>query len=45
MQWCMDLGIKILTVYAFSTENLNRDPDEVEYLMKHVRGELLQAGG
>jgi tritrans,polycis-undecaprenyl-diphosphate synthase [geranylgeranyl-diphosphate specific] len=33
MEWCLDLGIKVLTVYAFSTENLNREPQEVEYLM------------
>ena len=29
---CSDLGIKILTVYAFSTENWNRPQDEVNYL-------------
>lgn len=34
MEWCRELGIKILTVYAFSTENLNREPPEVDYLMK-----------
>jgi tritrans,polycis-undecaprenyl-diphosphate synthase [geranylgeranyl-diphosphate specific] len=34
LDWCMELGIKVLTVYAFSTENLQRDPDEVESLMK-----------
>lgn len=28
-----DMGIKILTVYAFSTENWNRPTDEVSYLM------------
>jgi tritrans,polycis-undecaprenyl-diphosphate synthase [geranylgeranyl-diphosphate specific] len=33
MDWCLDLGIRVLTVYAFSTENLTRDVDEVEYLM------------
>lgn len=26
-------GIKILSVFAFSTENFKRDPEEVEYLM------------
>lgn len=30
---CLDLGIEWLTVYAFSTENWNRHPDEVEFLM------------
>jgi tritrans,polycis-undecaprenyl-diphosphate synthase [geranylgeranyl-diphosphate specific] len=34
LDWCMELGIKVLTVYAFSTENINRDPDEIEALMK-----------
>ena len=30
---CSDMGVKILTVYAFSTENWNRPTDEVSYLM------------
>jgi len=34
LEWCLDLEIKILTVYAFSTENFNRDPAEVGGLMK-----------
>jgi undecaprenyl diphosphate synthase len=29
----LDLGIRWLTVYAFSTENWKRPPDEVRYLM------------
>lgn len=29
-----DLGIRILTMYAFSTENWKRPKDEVDYLMK-----------
>ncbi len=28
LDWSFDLGIKQLTVYAFSTENFNRDDDE-----------------
>lgn len=31
---CHDMGIKYLTVYAFSTENWNRPQDEVDALMK-----------
>ncbi|MFZ5352044.1 MAG: isoprenyl transferase [Bacillota bacterium] len=31
---CSNLGIKILTVYAFSTENWNRPSEEVSFLMK-----------
>ena len=30
---CREIGIKELTVFAFSTENWNRPVDEVEYLM------------
>lgn len=30
---CSDLGVKILTIYAFSTENWKRPQDEVGYLM------------
>ena len=34
LHWCLDLGIKDLTVYAFSTENFRRDESEVDYLMR-----------
>ena len=30
---CVDLGIPMLTVYAFSTENWKRSPEEVRFLM------------
>jgi len=30
--WCLELGIKHLSVYTFSTENFNRDEGEVNYL-------------
>ena len=33
LEWCLDLKIKILTVYAFSTENIKRKTKEVEKLM------------
>jgi tritrans,polycis-undecaprenyl-diphosphate synthase [geranylgeranyl-diphosphate specific] len=33
LEWCLDLGIRILTVYAFSTENFKRAKEEVETLM------------
>ena len=32
--WCKDAGVKVLTVYAFSTENWKRPAEEVEGLMK-----------
>ena len=32
--WCQELGIKHITVYAFSTENFNRSGEEVKSLME-----------
>ena len=40
MQWCFDLGIKNLTLYAFSTENFNRKNEEVKLLMELCKKEL-----
>ena len=31
--WCKELGVEALTVYAFSTENWNRNQHEIDYLM------------
>ncbi|MBI2642550.1 MAG: di-trans,poly-cis-decaprenylcistransferase [Candidatus Wildermuthbacteria bacterium] len=31
--WCTSRGVKALTAYGFSTENWNRTPREVQYLM------------
>src|SRR5213595_921907 len=33
---CGELGIKYLTLYAFSVENWNRPKDEVDALMKYL---------
>ena len=38
----LELGIRWLTVYAFSTENWSRDPVEVEFLMKFNEDLLLR---
>ena len=32
--YCSKIGVKYLTVYAFSTENWKREKEEVDYLMK-----------
>lgn len=37
---CHDLGVKYLTVYAFSTENWTRPGDEVSAIMKLLRSYL-----
>ena len=34
LDWSIELGIEIVTAYAFSTENFNRPQDEVEGLMR-----------
>ncbi|MGA2573604.1 MAG: polyprenyl diphosphate synthase [Candidatus Methanomethylicaceae archaeon] len=39
LRWCWQLGINTVTVYALSTENLNRDSGEVKDLM-----DLLEKG-
>jgi tritrans,polycis-undecaprenyl-diphosphate synthase [geranylgeranyl-diphosphate specific] len=33
LEWCKETGIKILTVYAFSTENFHRSKNETNELM------------
>jgi tritrans,polycis-undecaprenyl-diphosphate synthase [geranylgeranyl-diphosphate specific] len=40
LEWALDLGIKTVTLYAFSTENFNRSEEEVEELMKIYRENL-----
>ena len=39
-KWCMELGIKELTLYCFSTENFNRTKNEVSYLFELFRKEF-----
>ncbi len=38
--WCDELGIKELTLYAFSYENFKRDKTEVEFLMKLFKKQI-----
>jgi tritrans,polycis-undecaprenyl-diphosphate synthase [geranylgeranyl-diphosphate specific] len=40
LEWCFDLGIKNLTVYAFSAENFERNNNEVRELMDLCKKEL-----
>lgn len=32
--WCAEDGVEMLTVFAFSIENWNREVDEVDTIMK-----------
>ncbi len=34
LDWCLEIGVRVLTVYALSTENFSRPPAEVEGLME-----------
>ena len=40
LNWCLELGIRTITLYAFSTENFKRSKREVEELMKLFKEEL-----
>lgn len=42
---CRKLGVKILTVYAFSAENWKRGKEEVSYLMKLLEAALKKERG
>ncbi|XP_075227828.1 dehydrodolichyl diphosphate synthase subunit [Lycorma delicatula] len=37
LQWCLDLGIEEVTVYAFSIENFKRSEEEVDALLELAR--------
>ena len=36
LRWCQDAGIEMATVYLLSTENLQRDPDELSSLIEII---------
>ncbi|MFW6436147.1 MAG: polyprenyl diphosphate synthase [Halococcoides sp.] len=40
IRWCAELGIEELTLYAFSTENFNRPPEEREALFDLISEKL-----
>ncbi|XP_071494705.1 dehydrodolichyl diphosphate synthase complex subunit DHDDS-like [Diadema antillarum] len=42
LQWCLDLGITEVTVYAFSIENFKRSREEVDGLMELARKKFLR---
>lgn len=41
LDWCLDLDVKSITLYAFSTENFQRSPKEVSDIM-HIAEEKLR---
>src|SRR3982074_2284792 len=42
---CADAGVEVLTIYAFSTENWRRPPDEVLGLMRLLAQRIERAAG
>ncbi len=42
LRWCLKLDIKIITLYAFSTENFSRSEDEVNSLMELLSKKIYQ---
>jgi tritrans,polycis-undecaprenyl-diphosphate synthase [geranylgeranyl-diphosphate specific] len=40
LDWCEEAGVEECTVYAFSTENFDRPPDEREALFDLIEGKL-----
>ena len=40
MDWCIELDVKSITLYAFSTENFRRSPQEVNQLLKLINEKL-----
>jgi tritrans,polycis-undecaprenyl-diphosphate synthase [geranylgeranyl-diphosphate specific] len=44
LEWCLEIGVKHITVYAFSTENLKRAPEEVQHLARLFAENFRKAG-
>lgn len=40
LDWCLDLNVKSITLYSFSTENFLRSPNEVGEIMKIIEEKL-----
>nr|ATD87116.1 cis-prenyltransferase 3 [Parthenium argentatum]ATD87117.1 cis-prenyltransferase 3 [synthetic construct]BCU09029.1 cis-prenyltransferase [synthetic construct] len=40
LKYCYEIGVKYVTVYAFSLDNFNRRPDEVQYVMNLMQEKI-----
>ncbi len=40
LDWCLDLGVRCVTLYSFSTENFTRTPQEVEEILRLAEDKL-----
>ena len=43
LQWCLDIGVKEVTLYAFSIENFKRSQEEVTALMSLAITKIVEA--
>jgi tritrans,polycis-undecaprenyl-diphosphate synthase [geranylgeranyl-diphosphate specific] len=43
LDWCFDSGIKIVTIYVFSTENFDRNEREIDKIMELACQQFLRA--
>ena len=42
LKWCLELGVKELTLYSFSTENFNRNEQEIKFLFNLFKKKFKQ---
>lgn len=42
MDWCLDVGVRHLTLYAFSTENFSRNETEKRYLFDLIKNKFIE---
>ncbi len=40
--WCVEMGVKHLTLYTFSTENFSRNDEEKRYLFDLIKGKFAE---
>lgn len=40
LQWCVDLGVKIVTIWVLSPNNIQRDKDEIEGLFRVIKEKM-----
>lgn len=42
LDWCLQVDVKVLTVFAFSTDNFTRSDDEVDFIMELMETTLVK---
>src|SRR3989338_7202676 len=42
LKWCLELGVKELTLYSFSTENFSRNKQEIKFLFNLFKKKFKQ---